>query len=368
MTLRPALFSNLTSSRKKFVILWLCVLTQWFNLSPWAHMTGVSYSEIEISKTEIKIWLQLNLRELQMARQLDRNGDLLITEEEIKASSSLLEPPLLEQIQIVSNGESGRGRLDELNFNPPRGELRCHLIYSFVKPLEDEVLFRVRLHSLTDSGHWNLARLKYDGLEEQRSFNLETPEGKIELRRGPGSYLKLAWRYFVYAVREFVSTPEVLPFLLAIILIESTWRGSRAILIMMFLGQAIGFAYDTWQGPSFSVRFVHSAIAMSVAYMAAENLFIQGVRYRAIISGVLSLIFGLNFSDFVRSIGYPRKGMALSVLSFQLGLALSVTLWGVAMFAILKWLRPWTYYRRLFLILSFLLAGFGLYRFLQVTF
>ncbi len=340
---------------------------QLFLISSSAHMTGVSYSEIDIGEQEIRVWLQLNLRELQMARQFDRNGDLLITEQEVQATSTLLEPQLLEKFRIFGSGEEGRGRLDEVSFNPQRGELRCHLIFTFTKPLED-VIFRVTLTSLTDSGHWNLARIRYDGLEEQRSFNLETAEGKVELRRGPRSYFKLAWRSFTYAIREFFSAPEAAAFLIALILIETTWQGLGVVVALLFLGQATAFAVDTWHGPIFSVRFVHSAIALSVAYVAAENLLIQGIRYRAVIAAFLGVIYGLSYSDLVRSVGYPKKGLILSLLSFQFGLAFVLALSSAGVFAFLRQLRQQSHYRPLFLLLSLGLMGLGLFRFVQVTF
>ena len=275
-------------------LIWFCLLLPFFTLNSAAHMTGVSYAEIEIGKQEIGVWLQFNLRELKFARQFDRNNDLLITEEEVQAETPLFAPQLFEQFRVFGSGEEGQGRLAEVNFNPQRGELRCHLIYTFTRTFED-VVFRVTLHSLTDSGHWDLARVRYDGVEEQRYFNLETPEGRVELYRAPRSYLRLAWRSVSYAIRQYFSTPESAVFLLALILIERTWEGLGVVVIMFFLGQLLSFSYDTWHGPFLSVRFVRSAIALSVAYVAAENTFIKEIRYRGAFAAFLGVFYGLSY-------------------------------------------------------------------------
>jgi len=330
-------------------------------------MTGVSYAEIEIGKQEIGVWLQFNLRELKVARQFDRNNDLLITEEEVEAETPLFAPQLFKHFRIFGSGEEGKGRMAEVSFNPQRGEYRCHLIYIFARPLDD-IVFRVTLHSLTDSGHWDLARIHYDGVEEQRFFNLETPEGRVELLRGPRSYFRQAWRSATYAFREYFSTPESAAFLLALILIERTWKGLGVVSVMFFLGQAISFSYDTWHGPILSVRFVHSAVALSVAYVAAENVLIKGIRFRGIIASLLGSIYGLGYSDLARSVGYPRKGMILSLLSFQLGLAVALALLSFLTFAILNRLKEHNFSQQLFLFLSPALIGLGLVRFVKVTF
>jgi len=330
-------------------------------------MTGVSYAEITIGKQEIGVWLQLNLRELKFARQFDRNSDLLITEPEVQAGTRQFEPQLLEQFRIFGNGEEGQGRLVEVTFNPQRGELRCHLIYTFARPLED-VIFRVTLHSLTDSGHWDLARMRYDGLEEQRYFNLETPEGRVELRRGPRSYFRLAGRSAIYALREFVSTPETPAFLLALLLIEKTWEGLGFVVALFCFGQAVAFSFDSWRGPFLSVRFVQSAVPLSVAYVAAENVFIREVRYRGMIAAFLGFIYGLSYSDLARSIGYPKKGMVLSLLSFQSGLLVAVGLWSVLVFLALSHLKRIPLSRQVLWLFSIGLIGLGVGRFVQVTF
>ena len=365
--LPSAFFKNL-KGRRAACLVWICLLIPFFTLSSAAHMTGVSYTEIEIGKQEIGVWLQFNLRELKFARQFDLNNDLLITEEEVQAEAPLIAPQLLEQFRIFGSGEEGQGRMAEVKFNPQKGELRCHLMYAFKRPLED-VVFRVTLHSLTDSGHWDLARIHYDGVEEQRYFNLETQEGRVELRRAPRSYLKLAWRSAtLFSQRILFGSRICRPSFLGLILIETTWEGLGIVVAMFFLGQAAAFSYDTWHGPMLSVRFVHSAIPLSVAYIAAENVLIKKIRYRGAIAGSLGVLYGLSYSDLVRSIGYPRKGMILSLLSFQLGLVIVLALVSFLIFAILRRLKTRPYSQPLSLLLSIGLIGFGLFRFVKATF
>jgi uncharacterized membrane protein len=153
-----------------------------------------------------------------------------------------------------------------------------------------------------------------------------------------------------------------------VILIEATWDGLGIVVAMYFLGQAAAFSYDTWHGPILSVRFVHSAIPLSLAYVAAENVLIKKIRYRGVIAGLLGIIYGLSYSDLARSIGYPRKGMILSLLSFQLGLVFVLALVSSLIFATLRKLNAHPYSQQLFRLLSIGLIGLGLFRFVQVTF
>jgi hypothetical protein len=137
---------------------------------------------------------------------------------------------------------------------------------------------------------------------------------------------------------------------------------------MFFLGQVSAFSFDTSYGPFLSVRFLQSATALSIAYIAAENVFIKEVRFRGGIAGVLGLICGLNYSDLVRSIGYPKKGVFLSLLSFQLGLVVALVLSTLLLFALLSRIRLLIHPRHVILVLSIGLIGLGIFRFVQVTF
>ncbi len=117
--LHPSAFLKSLKGRRAAFLVWICLLIPLFTLSSAAHMTGVSYAEIEIGKQEIAVWLQFNLRELKFARQFDRNNDLLITEEEVLAEIRLIAPQLLEQFRIFGSGEGGQGRIGRSEFQPP---------------------------------------------------------------------------------------------------------------------------------------------------------------------------------------------------------------------------------------------------------
>jgi hypothetical protein len=121
-------------------------------------------------------------------------------------------------IQIESRGETGRASLGEFQFKPDTGALECLLSYSFSQVLE-EVRFKVTLHNLTDSGHLNLALLKYDSQQEQRFFNLENTETRIEFHRGGMSFLKLWTRWLLIGGRRVISSYECIAFLFGLLLV-----------------------------------------------------------------------------------------------------------------------------------------------------
>jgi hydrogenase/urease accessory protein HupE len=71
-----------------------------------------------------------------------------------------------------------------------------------------------------------------------------------------------------------------------------------------------------------STRWVEPAIALSVAYVGFENLVPRPPRHRWRLVFGFGLVHGLGFASVLREIGLPRRGLVLSLLSFNVGVEL----------------------------------------------
>ena len=68
-----------------------------------------------------------------------------------------------------------------------------------------------------------------------------------------------------------------------------------------------------------STRWVEPAIAFSVAYVGFENLIPRPPRHRWLLVFGFGLVHGLGFASVLQEIGLPRRGVVLSLLSFNVG-------------------------------------------------
>lgn len=333
----------------------------------WAHTTGVSYSQIEVHEHQIDLRLRLNLRELQFVRDLDLNADLVLTREEVEAGFHPYLPRLLEHVTMRTGAETGKGRLRALTYWPERGELECWLEYSFHHPLE-EVWMRMALHELTDSGHWNLAQIRYDRGEERRSFNLENPEARIVLFRKASSHLRLGWQFLALSLRQIATSSDWLLFVAGLVLIgDSRLRYLRPPGGLL-AAELLAFAIGVWARPMLPPRFVGSALALSVVYIAAENLFLKEASYRSWIAVFFGTIYGLSFSNLLQEAGWPARGQVAALLGFQAGIILSVVGSVAVIYLVAKWFERWQWQRQGVVLLSLCLMTLGLFEFVQRTF
>jgi len=86
-----------------------------------------------------------------------------------------------------------------------------------------------------------------------------------------------------------------------------------------------------------STRWVEPAIAFSVAYVGFENLIPRPPRHRWLLVFCFGLVHGLGFASVLREIGLPRRGLVLSLLSFNAGVELGQLLVLGLTFPIIVW-------------------------------
>jgi hypothetical protein len=292
-------------------------------ISASAHTTGISYADLDIGERQVDVRLQLNVRELQFVAALDENHDQQITPEELQSGFKRFAPDLLKQYRIGTDHEEGQGSLGSVSSRPVPGEVECRLSYRFRQPL-NEVWVKATLHQLTDSGHWHLAQVRYDGHEEQRTFNLENPEARIDLWRGWSSYYKMGRRFLNLAWHNLMASPELAGFLAGLVLVRNASDGSLTAPLIFLLSQLIAFAVGARFGPVLPPGFAGAAMALSVVYVASENLLLKEITHRGWIAAFFGLIYGFAFAEFVQAAGLPPKGTLTALFCYQLGIVLVV--------------------------------------------
>ncbi len=292
-------------------------------VSALAHTTGISYADVAIGERQVDVRLQLNVRELQFAAAMDENRDQQITPGEVESGLRRFAPNLLKQYRIGTDREEGQGSLGKVSFRPLSGEVECRLSYAFRHPIDD-VWMKATLDQLTDSGHWHLAQVRYDGQEEQRTFNLENPEARVDLWRGWSSYYKLGRRFLNLAWHNLVASPELAGFLAGLVLVRQASDGSFTAPLVFLLSQLIAFVVGTRIGSVLPPGFAGAAMALSVVYVAAENLLLEEITHRSWVAAFFGLIYGFAFAELVKTAGLPPKGTLTALFCYQLGIVLVV--------------------------------------------
>ncbi|MBI4473569.1 MAG: HupE/UreJ family protein [Acidobacteria bacterium] len=110
-------------------------------------------------------------------------------------------------------------------------------------------------------------------------------------------------------------------------------------------------------------RVVEPLIALSIAYVAIENLVTNELKpVRLLLVFSFGLLHGMGFAGVLQQLGLPRSEFLTALLSFNLGVeAGQLTVIGLACFSVIWFRRRHWYHRRIVMPSSLLIAAIGVY-------
>jgi hypothetical protein len=123
-------------------------------------------------------------------------------------------------------------------------------------------------------------------------------------------------------VEHIVTGVDHVMFLLALLLGLPRLGQALAIVTAFTIAHSITLACAWFGLVTLPPRVVETAIALSIAYVAAENVLGYGLRYRWIIAGGFGLIHGLGFYGALSELGLRGAGALRVLFGFNLGVEL----------------------------------------------
>jgi hypothetical protein len=155
-------------------------------------------------------------------------------------------------------------------------------------------------------------------------------------------------------------------FLLAVELKPLLWQVSA-----FTVAHTITLALSIYGVVSLPPRIVEPLIALSIMYVAIENVFTSRLHaWRPLVVFCFGLLHGMGFAGVLTEIGLPRSEFLPALLSFNVGVELGQLTVILAAFLLAGvWFRrkPW-YRRRIVVPASLLIAATGLFWFIQRAF
>ena len=182
-----------------------------------------------------------------------------------------------------------------------------------------EVLIRDDLFDVLGSDYHTLARIDAPGHATQFAFTPDTRETRVRLDAAPAG--GRGWASFLLlGVEHILSGWDHLLFLLGLLLRGGGWLSLAKIITAFTLAHSVTLALAVLDVVVLPDRLVEAVIALSIAFVAAENLFLSPVVSRRwLVSFCFGLVHGFGFSSALRELGLPPDGLLLSLFGFNAG-------------------------------------------------
>ena len=132
----------------------------------------------------------------------------------------------------------------------------------------------------------------------------------------------MAWSMLKLGIEHILTGADHLVFLLGLILVGGSLRSLIGVVTAFTLAHSITLALAAFSIFAPSPRLVEPAIALSIAYVGVENLFVTDASKRWRITFPFGLIHGFGFAGALREIALPRGQVPIALVSFNLGVEL----------------------------------------------
>jgi hypothetical protein len=174
----------------------------------------------------------------------------------------------------------------------------------------------------SDSSHRNLVSHDADGGQEPFVFTAVQRELKI----GRGTLSGQALRFLELGFGHILTGYDHILFVIALLLGTSGLASVMGSLSAFTLAHSVTLATAILGIAQFSPTIVEPLIALSIAYVAAENLQGSASHFRLPVVFGFGLVHGMGFSDALQITGTQGWNLAVPLVSFNLGIELGQAL------------------------------------------
>jgi hydrogenase/urease accessory protein HupE len=304
-----------------------------------AHQVGLSRGDYRWEAAALSVELTFARREvIDLVKGLDGDADGLLSPAEVEhAQKDLLGPAIIPRVEVSAGGAACAGAFVSAALVEEDG-LALRAVY---RCAEAKGPLRVDLALLSDLpyGHRHIAKVTAGGAASEsvvfagrRAFDIALPEQPSNAAPKAGAEESSFFGFFWMGIEHILFGYDHLVFLFGLVLVGGRLRAILLVVTAFTVAHSITLALAVLGVLAPGGRLIEPAIALSVAYVGAENLFVKDADKRWRITFPFGLVHGFGFAGALGEIALPRPEIPLALFSFNLGVeagqlaALSVVL------------------------------------------
>jgi hypothetical protein len=200
-----------------------------------------------------------------------------------------------------------------------QGYLDAHFVYPISSP---KSVFSIESTIGAELGDYVRLTIRFIPLgEPSRAMMITGASGRVAL--DPAWYQASAG-FVRLGIEHILSGVDHLLFLLCLIIPFRRVWGLIPVITAFTVGHSItliGTAYNVAPVGAWFPPFIEAAIAVSIVYMALENIVGASLRRRWIIAGLFGLVHGFGFADILKEqLQFAGSNLLVSLFSFNVGI------------------------------------------------
>ncbi len=285
-----------------------------------AHSFSVAYSDVRIHDDRAAVTYQLRINFLDLAEPLGIATDSEPSADEVTRAAEVLFAYATEHIELEGDGKPCTPSLEGVDIVTQNEKFarivwRCTWDRAIdVFAMEYDLFYNV------DPNHSGMFKVSYENQQATGILVADASRFEWELGEPPPDTLG---EFVLSGIDHILYGPDHILFLLGLLLVAALVGLKHTLGIVTSFTVAHSFtliaaALGWFTLPS---RLVESVIALSIIWVATENLLVDNRRYRWILTFCFGLIHGLGFASMLAPL-LPDTGVVLPLLAFNVGVEL----------------------------------------------
>jgi hydrogenase/urease accessory protein HupE len=358
---------------KKPLIFLFSLLFSLFSVS-FAHWADLAAAEISTTGNATQIILTFPTG---LVAEMDTDGNQILSEDEIHLHHGELVNYFLETIHLTDRGGQkpniALATVSSATFPPDLGiapgtHSTVKLVYTWKEtPRDISIDYNLFLPGISTASC--LATILQGDSTQTFVF---TPENRtLTLESGRTPLWSQVGSFIVLGIEHILTGYDHLLFLLALLALGGSFGYLLKVVSAFTIAHSITLTLATLDIISLPPRFIESVIALSIAYVAAENLWRKrekAERWRWALTFVFGLVHGMGFAGILQEMQIPKSSLVISLISFNVGVELGQLAFMTGAFSLLVLFKRWSWDKAIRYGASLTAIAAGMYWFVQRAF
>jgi hypothetical protein len=284
-----------------------------------AHALGLSLGEYRLDGTALTGALTFARTELVLAVPELEQGDALLSDAVLAAHKDAIRRIVVDRIHVNSGGVACPGTLETAALTGTDAVVLSTRFSCASVPRSLDIDFGAV--EILPRGHRHLAHAVLGGT----SADWVASSGSTEkhLLVGPGdaeaAQKKPALPLFRMGIEHILTGYDHLMFLAGLVLVSVRVKPLLGAVTAFTVAHSLTLALAALGVWAPSPRIIEPGIALSIAYVGVENIFLANAAGRWRITFPFGLLHGFGFASALREVAMSKSELPLALLSFNLG-------------------------------------------------
>lgn len=343
-----------------------------------AHELNLGGSKWSIGKDRILFTIELGsslFPQISGIKELGPDLDSLTGEQLREMASGIIQPYINEKLSVSVNDRSypvtvdrieREGtlwkiwlRIGEISFDQQDNKVKIDYRLLFEETKNDHVNIGYIYFSDTDADSVQKV-FDYTHPDLQYTFDSNNTVWEFSVKSKAAALWSSIYTFLLLGIKHILTGYDHILFLVALIVIGLSTREAIKIITSFTVAHSITLLLAAMQVVTLNSKFVESVIALSICYVALENLFAKQVNYRWLATFIFGLIHGFGFASVLQEFIAGKSNLVLSVVSFNVGVEVGQLMILLIILPVLQLMRKKFDIRRITIIASAVIFTLGL--------